>query len=1057
MIVIAFAALILLASGLVGARNYSQPSQDVRELAQGAPIEREIAGGETHAYRIRLAARQFVRISVSQRDVDVAVRVLSTDGRTVAEVNGPGSLKVSFVTESMGNYGLEVRARKKDAARGRYELSIEELRAATPQDESGIAAERALAEGDRLRAQRNAESLRNALAKYEEALSLYQSAGNGQGRAITLVGIGKVYIRLGQGQKALGYLIEALSLSQSLNDIDVESQVSLSLGVVYSSLGEPHKALDCLNRALKLFRDRGDRGNEIGTLDSIGLAHSELGEYQKALDYYNQVLSLIRASGQREAEASPASRFREVSVLHNIGYAYASLGDYREALEYMGQVLALNRAAKYPYGEAYALHNIGWVHALSGELQKALEYLGQSVAVGRTIGDQRLHPGTLGMMGVVYSDLNEPQKALELLGQALALCQKLGIRQVEATTLNQIGSVYAKLGDQQKALQYFTQALSLSRAIGLRPLEATALKGLAQAHYDGGDINEAHAKMDAALNIIESVRTEVASRQLRTSYLASNKSYYELHIDVLMRQHKINPSAGHNAMALQASERSRARSLLESLTEARAEIKQGVDPELLERERTLQQQLNAKAARLTELLSGKHSPEQLDAARKEVDALITRYQEVQAQIRAASPRYAALTQPVPLSLKEIQQQVLDDETLMLEYALGEERSFLWAVTSRSIASFELPKRNEIETAARRVYELLSISPTRQRKRESELAAAELARMLLGPVADQLEKKRLLIVADGALQYVPFGALPKPESGRAGERESGRMGAKTNPQSFMPLIIDHEIVSLPSASVLAALRRELAGRQHANRLVAVLADPVLRSDDRRVGQGKIKPGKEPGEQVALANDFLRSARETGVTSFERLVFTRQEAEAILTLAQDGKNLKALDFDASRATATSPELAQYRFVHFATHGLINSQHPELSGLVLSLVDEDGRPQDGFLRAHDIYNLKFGADLVVLSACQTALGKQIKGEGLVGLVRGFMYAGAPRVVASLWDVRDEATSELMKRFYQKMLKEGLRPAAALRAAQVSMRKEPRWTAPYYWAGFVIQGEWN
>src|SRR5262249_8750732 len=180
-------------------------------------------------------------------------------------------------------------------------------------------------------------------------------------------------------------------------------------------------------------------------------------------------------------------------------------------------------------------------------------------------------------------------------------------------------------------------------------------------------------------------------------------------------------------------------------------------------------------------------------------------------------------------------------------------------------------------------------------------------------------------------------------------------------------------------------------------------------------------------------------------------------AILTLAHEGKTLKALDFDANRALAMSPELANYRIVHFATHGLINSQHPELSGLVLSLVDKQGRHQDGFLRAHDLYNLKLEADLVVLSACQTALGKQIKGEGLVGLVRGFMYAGTPRVVASLWDVKDEATAELMKRFYHKMLVEGMRPAAALRAAQVSMWKEPRWQAPYYWAGFMIQGEWK
>jgi CHAT domain-containing protein len=191
-------------------------------------------------------------------------------------------------------------------------------------------------------------------------------------------------------------------------------------------------------------------------------------------------------------------------------------------------------------------------------------------------------------------------------------------------------------------------------------------------------------------------------------------------------------------------------------------------------------------------------------------------------------------------------------------------------------------------------------------------------------------------------------------------------------------------------------------------------------------------------------------------FDRLRATRREAEGIVTLARE-KSLKAVDFQANRATATSAELSQYRLLHFATHGLLNSQHPELSGVVLSLVDEQGRPQDGFLRLHEIYNLKLGADLVVLSACQTALGKEIKGEGLVRLTRGFMYAGVPRVVASLWRVPDKATAELMKRFYQGMLREGLTPAAALRAAQVSLWKERRWRQPYYWAAFVLQGEWR
>jgi CHAT domain-containing protein len=502
------------------------------------------------------------------------------------------------------------------------------------------------------------------------------------------------------------------------------------------------------------------------------------------------------------------------------------------------------------------------------------------------------------------------------------------------------------------------------------------------------------------------------------------------------------------------------------LAEAHAEIRQGIDPSLLERERRVQQQLGAKEQDRMQLLSGKHTQEQAKAVEKELDVLMTEYREVERQIRATSPRYAALTQPQPLSLKEIQQQVLDEDTLLLEYALGDERSFLWAVTPTSISSSELPKRADVEAAAKRVYDVLKA----EADAEFPDALIALSRMLLEPVADQLGKKRLLIVADGALQYVPFGALPAPSvslvTGHLSLANKERQ--KTNDQGPrtkdpQPLIADHEVVSLPSASVLAVLRREMSGRKPAEKVVAVVADPVFQDNDPRVKRDQDRAQVNQAAPPAAATELLgvepvtRSARESGLSSFIRLPLSRQEAEQIAHLATPATRFTALDFEASKPKVTGTSLDQYRIVHFATHGLLNSQHPELSGIVLSLVDEQGQPQDGFLRLHEIYNLELNADLVVLSACQTALGQEIRGEGLIGLTRGFMYAGAPRVVASLWKVDDKATAELMKRFYQKLLQENRRPAAALRAAQLSMVKQKRWSAPYYWAGFVLLGEWK
>ncbi|MBS2024389.1 MAG: CHAT domain-containing protein, partial [Deltaproteobacteria bacterium] len=282
----------------------------------------------------------------------------------------------------------------------------------------------------------------------------------------------------------------------------------------------------------------------------------------------------------------------------------------------------------------------------------------------------------------------------------------------------------------------------------------------------------------------------------------------------------------------------------------------------------------------------------------------------------------------------------------------------------------------------------------------------------------------------------------------------------------PLLADHEVVSLPSASTLAVLRRELAARAPAQEAVAVIADPVFDAHDPRVlGRGAPVPApapepekakEKPSEPIGVAM-LTRSAGDLGVQHFERLGGTREEATEIVRLAGKEHALLALDFDANLATARDGQLAKYRLVHFATHGLLDSQHPELSGLLLSTVDAHGRAQDGFLQLRDVYGLRLAADLVVLSACQTALGAQVWGEGVVGLVRGFMYAGAPRVVASSWRVPDRATAALMKRFYEGMLARKLTPAAALREAQLALWKSRKFSAPRDWAGFTLQGEWR
>jgi CHAT domain-containing protein/tetratricopeptide (TPR) repeat protein len=910
-----------------------------------------------------------------------------------------------------------------------------------------------------------------ALDYFVQALPLFHAGGDRLSEATTLANIGRAYRALGEKQKALDYFVQALPLSRAVGDRRGEATTLNNIGRAYDALGEKQKALEYFGLALLLFRSIGDRSSEGDTLNNIGRAYRTLGEKQKALDYFVQALLLKRALSDRRGEGTS---------LINIGVAYSELGERQKALDYFAQALPLSRAVGDRSNEASTLHNIGVVYIALGENQKALGYLEQALQISRAVGD-RDEGATLGQIGRVYHALGEEHKALDYFEQALTVSRAVGDSADEAATLNNMGLAYDALGDKQKALDKYGLALRVFRATGDRTSEAAALSNIALVERNRGNLDEARMRIDESLAIIETLRTKISNQELRSSYFASVQVYYEFYIDLLMRLHKQCPTNGHDGEALQVSERARARALLETLAEANADIRQGVDPTLVARERTLQLRLNTKAQGQMNLLSHAHTEEQAKALTQEIEALTAEFQQVETQIRQTSPRYAALTQPQPLTLKEIQTQVLDADTLLLEYSLGKDHSYLWAVTPDSIKSYELPKREEVEASAHHLYDLLNARNERikgetqeqraarvaQADKEIPTAAASLSQTVLAPVVAQLGKKRLVIVADGVLQYIPFAVLPAPTSN----------SATATPQ---PLIVEHEVVSLPSASTLAVLRREVAGRKPAPKTVVALADPVFMKNDERVknalnksnGDGKAAssttaatettPASMPaGTETVRELELVEAAEDTGVSSgglyVPRLPGSRKEAAEIVAMVPATESRLALDFEASRDMATSAELSQYRYVHFSTHGFLNSVHPELSGIVFSLVNKRGEAEDGFLRAHEVFNLKLPAEVVVLSACQTGIGKEVKGEGLVSLTRGFMYAGAPRVVVSLWSVNETGTAELMVRFYREMLKEGKPAAAALRAAQISLMKEKQWQSPFYWAAFTLQGEWR
>jgi CHAT domain-containing protein len=1023
------------------ARGASQSSDGASSLEPGKPIERQLSGGQSHFYKIIMISGQYLRITVSQRGIDALVALFTPDDKKIGEVDGEqsteGSETISVVAEAAGAHRIEVRSVEKTAKTGRYEIKVEEWREATAEDKYRVAADSIYREAEKLKIG-TLEEKREAIEKYQEALDLYRRAGDRRGEAETLNNAAVIYHTIGDVQKALEKFNESLPSVRAIGERVGEAIILNNIGAIHRLRGDAQKALDKFNESLAILRALGNRVDEATTLNNIGGVYLLLGEMQKALNVFNESLAITRAVGAHVEEAA---------TLNSIGGVYQSLGEAQKALDKFNESLAIWRIVGDRGWEATTLNNIASVYESLGDMQRALKKYNEALPMFRLVGERHGEANTLHNIGHVYRLSNKMQEALEKYDESLAIWRMIGDRRGEAGTLHNIGKVYLSLGKIDAAMGKFNEALPIRRTVGDRDGEAETLLGIAQVEQKRGKLIQARQTIEEAIGIVESLRTSVDIQELRASYLASQQKYYQYYIDILMEQRRQNPSAEFDAAAFAVSERSRARSLLELLTESRIDIHQGVDSSLLERERSLQRLLNAKAAAQFSLLNRKHTPEQSEAAAKEIKSLTTEYEELRAQIRTRNPRYAALTQPLPLSLAEIQQQVLDSDTLLLEYSLGDDASYLFAVSQTSITSHRLPKLAEVEAATRRVRELLTAPHPQPGDTESKLQArikkakanywpqaAALSRMLLGPAASQLDGKRLLIVADGALQYLPFGALPAPHSPHPA-----------------PLITEHEIVHLPSASTLAVLRRELAGRKPAAKAVAVLADPVFSADDARVKSGaETQAGEEAAPNLTRAINDVRG-------ELSRLLLTRDEAEAILSVTPRADGLGALDFRANRATATSDELSRYRIVHFATHSLLDSEHPELSGVVLSLVDDRGQPQDGFLRLHEIFNLRLPAELVVLSACQTGLGKEVKGEGLVGLTRGFMYAGAARVVASLWQVHDAATAELMKRFYRRMLKDGMRPAAALRAAQIEMWKKPQWQSPFYWGGFTLQGEWK
>jgi CHAT domain-containing protein len=837
------------------------------------------------------------------------------------------------------------------------------------------------------------------LSAFEEAIALWQGKPDRLTKAF--LQMGDAYESSDDPDAALAAYGRALELSRQIGHRPSEAHALNYLGALHLSLGEPRQALDELRAALSLAQALPRRNVEADVRTNLGSLYSKLGLLQDATEQLALAREILSDSGDA---------LKQCEVLANLGGLLFQLGSPEEGREMFLKGLPL---CQDPRKRALVLLGLSRTEEQLGLRKEAGARLDEALQLQRSVSDSSGEAETLRARGLLLLEASQPDQARDRLLQSVALFERLGLRSGAVAARRALARAETDLGHFDDARQGFAEALAQAEALDDVGEQALVQAEAGRLEHLAGRLQEARPRLESALDLLESFRSRIGGDRLRAQQFAKVRETYERYADVLMQLDRAKPDPGLVAKAFQTAERSRARGLLDVLTRARVDTLDG-DPRLRDEELRLRGELNAKAAIRFDLPPGPRS----DALRQEIQALSADYRLVEARL-ASSSSYAGLTQS-PLTVTEIQ-GLLDDGTALFEYLLAEPRSYVWVVTRGSFTAHELPGRGEIEALARQAHQALSDSSERDSSGQRR-ALSLLSSQLLAPALAGLDARRLVIVADGALQYVPFAALPV----------SGAPGAPL-------LLAEHEPVLLPSAAVLREIRRVEAVRPPSPLSIAIFADPVYR-------------GSEPAPPAPL-QVLPATLRGTGL---ERLSWSRREAEQIAAEAEGHEVLQALGHNATRELATSDRLSHFRIIHFATHGFVDSDHPELSGLALSEIDKDGKPVDGLLLLQDLYSLHLQADLVVLSGCETGLGRDLRGEGFLGLTHGFLHAGASQVIASLWPVRDRAAAELMQRLYRAMLGKGMRPAAALRAAQLEMLNQRTWRDPYFWAAFVIQGDW-
>jgi tetratricopeptide (TPR) repeat protein len=684
----------LLAGTAIGLMAATPRAQGVRQLTAAVPIERELSTGQVHTYRLTLDRGDFVRITIEQRGIDVAAALIDPHGREVAATDAMDDEYrpeiIVAIADVAGTFTATARPTARTGARGHYAIHVESPRPAAASDETRVEAERAFARGRARRDVNKASTWPEALADFKAARDHYRAVTDRPGEMKSLIEIAVTENYMSRPE-ALEAAEHAERLAREIGDRAALARTLRVSGSILVLAGNLDAAARSVEEATDINRAIGNRVAESHSLNYTAIIYRRLGDVEKAIALYERTLPLARATNGRALEAS---------ILNNLGNAYKSLGEYDKALSFYEQSLAHVQTANDPRAQSTALGNLANLRRELGDHAKARALLFQVLEIERKIGDRQREVSLLNGVGLTYFSAGEYARALEQLLEAVTLGRQFGDVSGQAWALAAAGRALPRLGRADESVAALQESVTIHRQTRERFGERDALSDLARVERDRGNLAEALAYIQQSVDLDEATRAEITSPELRTAFVAAEQNKYEMLIDVLQRRHRLDASSGYDAAALEVSERARARVLLDSLLDTHVDLREGISPTLLDRERLLQKQINDASSNLSRLFGSRSGDEPIAAAAYKVDRLTAEYHQLQAQIRQESPHYASVTQPQPLSAGEIQQSVVDEDTVLLEFALGEERSWLWAVTPHSVKSVELPARETIEAEAR---------------------------------------------------------------------------------------------------------------------------------------------------------------------------------------------------------------------------------------------------------------------------------------------------------------------------------------------------------------------